>query len=66
MRYMVTQKYLCRVQGEAENAGRIGLTLVASGVGGSIVAGVWLDRTKYYKYVALSVCLSVCLSQFVN
>ena len=54
------------LQGEAENAGRIGLTLVVAGVAGSIVAGVWLDRTKYYKYVVLhlthrlSLCLSVC------
>ena len=39
------------VQGEAENAGRIGLTLVVAGVAGSIVTGIWLDRTKYYKCV---------------
>ena len=39
------------MQGEAENAGRIGLTLVVAGVVGSIVSGIWLDRTKYYKCV---------------
>ncbi len=32
-----------------ENAGRIGLTLVLAGVLGSIIAGIWLDRTKLFK-----------------
>ena len=44
------------MKGAAETAGRIGLTLVVSGVAGSIVAGVWLDRTKYYKCVTACVC----------
>ena len=43
---------ICCIQGEAENAGRIGLTLVVAGVGGSILTGIWLDRTKYYKCVS--------------
>lgn len=40
------------LQGQEANAGRIGLTLVVAGVGGSILAGLWLDRTKIYKFVA--------------
>ncbi|XP_021358047.1 feline leukemia virus subgroup C receptor-related protein 2-like isoform X1 [Mizuhopecten yessoensis] len=35
--------------GEEENAGLIGLTIVLAGVAGSIVAGIWLDRTKTFK-----------------
>ena len=35
--------------GATTHAGRIGLTLVLSGVVGSIIAGVWLDRTKLFK-----------------
>ncbi|KAA0708413.1 Feline leukemia virus subgroup C receptor-related protein 1 [Triplophysa tibetana] len=31
------------------NAGRIGLTLVVAGMVGSILCGLWLDRTKMYK-----------------
>ena len=38
-----------RIQGETENAGRIGLTLVVCGLVGALLAGIWLDRTKYYK-----------------
>ncbi|XP_054474586.1 feline leukemia virus subgroup C receptor-related protein 1 [Anoplopoma fimbria] len=37
------------------NAGRIGLTLVVAGMGGSILCGVWLDHTKTYKMTTLIV-----------
>lgn len=33
------------------NAGRIGLTIVIAGMVGSLICGVWLDKTKTYKYV---------------
>lgn len=36
-------------QGEEVNAGRIGLTIVIAGMVGSLICGVWLDRTKTYK-----------------
>ncbi|XDV42569.1 hypothetical protein PO909_011202, partial [Leuciscus waleckii] len=35
--------------GEEVNAGRIGLTLVIAGVVGSLICGIWLDKTKTYK-----------------
>lgn len=35
--------------GHEQSAGQIGLVLVLAGVVGSIVAGVWLDRTKSFK-----------------
>ncbi len=38
------------LQNREEDAGLIGLTLVVAGVGGSIIAGIWLDRTKLFKY----------------
>ena len=37
--------------GATTDAGRIGLTLVLAGVGGSIIAGLWLDKTKLFKLV---------------
>lgn len=43
--------------GEEVNAGRIGLTLVVAGVVGSLICGVWLDKTKTYKQTTLSVYL---------
>ncbi|KAJ7399507.1 Feline leukemia virus subgroup C receptor-related protein 2 [Pitangus sulphuratus] len=35
--------------GEEVNAGRIGLTIVLSGMVGALISGIWLDRTKTYK-----------------
>uniref|UniRef100_A0A673K178 Feline leukemia virus subgroup C cellular receptor family, member 2a n=1 Tax=Sinocyclocheilus rhinocerous TaxID=307959 RepID=A0A673K178_9TELE len=43
--------------GEEVNAGRIGLTLVIAGVVGSLLCGIWLDKTKTYKQTTLSVYL---------
>ncbi|CAG5116672.1 unnamed protein product [Candidula unifasciata] len=43
--------------GEGENAGRIGLTIVLMGVFGSILAGVWLDKTKTYKGTTVGIYL---------
>ncbi|KAK5623546.1 Feline leukemia virus subgroup C receptor- protein 2 [Crenichthys baileyi] len=41
--------------GEEVNAGRIGLTIVIAGMVGSLICGVWLDRTKTYKQTTLVV-----------
>lgn len=37
------------LQGEEVNAGRIGLTIVIAGMVGSLICGIWLDRSKTYK-----------------
>lgn len=42
------------------NAGRIGLTLVLSGVLGSILSGIWLDRTKSYKLTTVVIYILSC------
>ncbi|XP_033972418.1 LOW QUALITY PROTEIN: feline leukemia virus subgroup C receptor-related protein 2-like [Trematomus bernacchii] len=41
--------------GEEVNAGRIGLTIVVAGMAGSLICGIWLDKTKTYKQTALAV-----------
>lgn len=43
------------------NAGRIGLTLVLSGVAGSIIAGLWLDKTKLYKLTTVTIYVLSCI-----
>lgn len=46
--------------GEEVNAGRIGLTIVIAGMVGSLICGVWLDRTKTYKQTTLAVyCMTL-------
>ena len=44
-----TVLFLYCFQNQEQHAGQIGLTLVVAGVAGSIIAGVWLDRTKLFK-----------------
>ncbi|XP_068609662.1 heme transporter FLVCR2 [Brachionichthys hirsutus] len=41
--------------GEEVNAGRIGLTIVIAGMVGSLICGLWLDKTKTYKQTTLVV-----------
>lgn len=41
--------------GEEVNAGRIGLTIVIAGMAGSLICGIWLDKTKTYKQTTLAV-----------
>ncbi|XP_032403667.1 choline/ethanolamine transporter flvcr2a isoform X2 [Xiphophorus hellerii] len=41
--------------GEELNAGRIGLTIVIAGMAGSLICGLWLDKTKTYKQTTLVV-----------
>ncbi|KAL8599886.1 hypothetical protein ACOMHN_016231 [Nucella lapillus] len=35
--------------GEEVNVGGIGLTIILTGIAGSVLAGIWLDRSKYFK-----------------
>ncbi|XP_009317769.1 PREDICTED: feline leukemia virus subgroup C receptor-related protein 2 [Pygoscelis adeliae] len=42
-------------RGEEVNAGRIGLTIILSGMVGALISGIWLDRTKTYKQTTLIV-----------
>jgi len=41
--------------GHEANAGQIGLTLVLAGVLGSVVAGLWLDKTKTFKATTVGI-----------
>ncbi|KAJ8288842.1 hypothetical protein COCON_G00015010 [Conger conger] len=43
--------------GEEVNAGRIGLTIVIAGMVGSLICGIWLDKTKTYKQTTLAIYL---------
>jgi FLVCR family feline leukemia virus subgroup C receptor-related protein len=38
-----------KFQGEEENAGRIGLTIVVCGMFGSVVCGIILDKTHKFR-----------------
>ncbi|XP_032881210.1 feline leukemia virus subgroup C receptor-related protein 1 isoform X1 [Amblyraja radiata] len=52
---LLNQMIIAHYQGQELNAGRIGLTLVVSGMVGSILSGFWVDRTKAYKQTTLAV-----------
>ncbi|XP_047243606.1 feline leukemia virus subgroup C receptor-related protein 2 isoform X2 [Girardinichthys multiradiatus] len=51
--------------GEEVNAGRIGLTIVIAGMVGSLICGVWLDRTKTYKQTTLAVYIMTLVGMIV-
>ncbi|XP_059209681.1 heme transporter FLVCR2 isoform X1 [Centropristis striata] len=51
--------------GEEVNAGRIGLTIVVSGMAGSLICGIWLDKTKTYKQTTLAVYVLTLLGMLV-
>ncbi|XP_031586826.2 feline leukemia virus subgroup C receptor-related protein 2 isoform X2 [Oreochromis aureus] len=51
--------------GEEVNAGRIGLTIVIAGMAGSLICGVWLDKTKTYKQTTLAVYILSLIGMLV-
>ncbi|XP_006810484.1 feline leukemia virus subgroup C receptor-related protein 1-like, partial [Neolamprologus brichardi] len=52
---LLNQMIMTCYENQELNAGRIGLTLVVAGMVGSILCGLWLDRTKLYKITTLIV-----------
>lgn len=54
---LLNRMIIVHYPGEEVNAGRIGLTIVIAGMVGSLICGVWLDRTKTYKQTTLAVYL---------
>ncbi|XP_010732165.2 choline/ethanolamine transporter flvcr2a isoform X4 [Larimichthys crocea] len=51
--------------GEEVNAGRIGLTIIIAGMVGSLICGIWLDKTKTYKQTTLFVYLLTLIGMLV-
>ncbi|KAM9355147.1 choline/ethanolamine transporter flvcr2a isoform 4-T5 [Pholidichthys leucotaenia] len=51
--------------GEEVNAGRIGLTIVIAGMAGSLICGIWLDKTKTYKQTTLVVYILSLIGMLV-
>ncbi|CAC5391656.1 FLVCR [Mytilus coruscus] len=48
LRLLKNRRFL--LLGHQKEAGEIGLTVVIAGIGGDILAGVWLDKTKTFKF----------------
>ncbi|XP_058469582.1 heme transporter FLVCR2 [Solea solea] len=52
---LLNRMIIAHYPGEEVNAGRIGLTIIIAGMTGSLICGIWLDRTKTYKQTTLLV-----------
>uniref|UniRef100_A0A3Q3E758 FLVCR choline and putative heme transporter 2b n=1 Tax=Labrus bergylta TaxID=56723 RepID=A0A3Q3E758_9LABR len=52
---LLNRMIIVHYPGEEVNAGRIGLTIVIAGMVGSLICGIWLDKTKTYKQTTLAV-----------
>ncbi|RUS89594.1 hypothetical protein EGW08_002612 [Elysia chlorotica] len=50
---------------EEQNAGKIGLTIVLCGIVGSVLAGIWLDKTKTFKETTTGIYLLSILGAVV-
>ncbi|XP_047429188.1 feline leukemia virus subgroup C receptor-related protein 2 isoform X3 [Mugil cephalus] len=62
---LLNRMIILHYPGEEVNAGRIGLTIVIAGMVGSLICGVWLDRTKTYKQTTLAVYLMSLVGMIV-
>lgn len=51
--------------GEEVNAGRIGLTIIISGMLGAVISGIWLDRFKTYKETVLVVYIMTLVGMVI-
>ncbi|XP_074146085.1 choline/ethanolamine transporter FLVCR2 [Sminthopsis crassicaudata] len=57
---LLNRMVILNYPGEEINAGRIGLTIIFSGMVGAMISGIWLDKTKTYKQTTLVVyCMSL-------
>ncbi|KAF0023508.1 hypothetical protein F2P81_024138 [Scophthalmus maximus] len=52
--------------GEEVNAGRIGLTIIIAGMVGSLICGIWLDRTKTYNAIFLLTFATIIYIVFIE
>ncbi|CAN9507384.1 unnamed protein product [Ophioblennius macclurei] len=62
---LLNRMIILHYPGEEVNAGRIGLTLVIAGMVGSLICGIWLDRTKTYKQTTLVIYLMSLVGMIV-
>uniref|UniRef100_A0A1A8LD86 Feline leukemia virus subgroup C cellular receptor family, member 2b n=2 Tax=Nothobranchius TaxID=28779 RepID=A0A1A8LD86_9TELE len=62
---LLNRMVLIHYPGEEVKTGRIGLTIVIAGMVGSLICGMWLDRTKTYKQTTLSVYLMTLVGMIV-
>ncbi|XP_035666474.1 feline leukemia virus subgroup C receptor-related protein 1-like [Branchiostoma floridae] len=63
---LLNQVVLSNYPGEEVNVGRIGLTIVLTGLLGSVLCGIWLDRTRTYKgtTVVVYILSFLCMTAF--
>lgn len=62
---LLGQLVLTHFQNSNADAGRIGLVLVLTGLVGSILCGIWLDKTHKFKSTTLLVYILSVVGQFV-
>ncbi|XP_078656160.1 choline/ethanolamine transporter flvcr2a-like [Branchiostoma floridae x Branchiostoma belcheri] len=63
---LLNQVVLSKYPGEEVNVGRIGLTIVLTGLLGSVLCGIWLDRTRTFKgtTVVVYILSFLCMTAF--
>ncbi|XP_056915423.1 feline leukemia virus subgroup C receptor-related protein 2 [Takifugu flavidus] len=62
---LLNQMIIGSYPGQEENAGRIGLTLILSGILGAFLCGIWLDRTKLFKQTLFAMYILTLIGMLV-
>ncbi|XP_005986602.1 heme transporter FLVCR2 isoform X7 [Latimeria chalumnae] len=62
---LLNQMVIRHYPGEEVSAGRIGLTIVLAGMVGSLISGIWLDKTKTYRQTTFAVYLLTLIGMVV-
>ncbi|KAL6062701.1 hypothetical protein STEG23_014901 [Scotinomys teguina] len=62
---LLNRMVILHFPGEEVNAGRIGLTIVISGMFGAMISGIWLDKSKTYKQTTLVVYIMTLVGMVV-
>uniref|UniRef100_A0A3Q2KST7 Major facilitator superfamily (MFS) profile domain-containing protein n=1 Tax=Equus caballus TaxID=9796 RepID=A0A3Q2KST7_HORSE len=62
---LLNRMVILHYPGEEVNAGRIGLTMTIAGILGTVITGIWLDKTKTYKETTLVVYIMTLVGMVV-
>uniref|UniRef100_A0A9L0K9S5 Choline/ethanolamine transporter FLVCR2 n=1 Tax=Equus asinus TaxID=9793 RepID=A0A9L0K9S5_EQUAS len=62
---LLNRMVILHYPGEEVNAGRIGLTIIIAGILGTVITGIWLDKTKTYKETTLVVYIMTLVGMVV-
>uniref|UniRef100_A0A3P8UEC6 FLVCR choline and putative heme transporter 2 n=1 Tax=Cynoglossus semilaevis TaxID=244447 RepID=A0A3P8UEC6_CYNSE len=62
---LLNQMIIEHYPGEEVNVGRIGLSIIIAGMVGTLICGIWLDKTKTFKQTTLTVYFLMLIGMII-